>query len=63
MIKSIVESAIKLSLALTPSRFQWIPHNMIGHPLMEICEQVGCKNTAEWVHQVTLPPMNSRECK
>lgn len=38
-----------------PRRFQWTPHNLIAHPLMEILYQLGFYNLSEKIHDVTIP--------
>jgi hypothetical protein len=34
---------------------RYLPHNLVGHPLMAILAVLGFSKAAEWVHQVTLP--------
>jgi len=38
-----------------PKRFQWTLHNMVAHPLSEICFQLGFKGLGDRVHDATLP--------
>ena len=38
-----------------PKRFQWTVHNMVAHPLSEICFQLGLKGLGDRVHDATLP--------
>lgn len=36
----------------------WPMHNIVGHPLMEICNWLGLKRLAKSVHDGTLPPVD-----
>ena len=36
-------------------RFRYSAHNIIGHPLMEICNIFGAKKLGSWFHDITLP--------
>lgn len=40
---------------LLPRRFQYTIHNIVGHPLMEICYIVGKSDWGDKVHSWTLP--------
>jgi hypothetical protein len=42
-------------LARLPERFQWTLHNVIAHPLSELLYQFGLVETAERVHDATMP--------
>lgn len=33
----------------------WLPHNLIGHPAMALCQLVGLEGLGNWVHDVTIP--------
>ena len=35
--------------------FRYTLHNMIGHPVMELCFLLGLKKLGAWVHDSTLP--------
>ena len=35
--------------------FRYTLHNIIGHPIMEICYLLGLKELGTWVHDSTLP--------
>jgi hypothetical protein len=34
----------------------WVPHNVIGHPVMSLLQCVGLQSLGYWVHNVTEPP-------
>jgi hypothetical protein len=36
-------------------RIEWAVHNIIGHPLMEICFLLGLERLGLWIHDETLP--------
>ena len=36
-------------------RFSWSVHNIIGHPLMEICYLTGAHKLAHLIHDSTIP--------
>lgn len=36
-------------------RFDWAMHNIVGHPLMEICFLLGLERLGLWIHDETLP--------
>lgn len=36
-------------------RFSWAIHNLIGHPLMELCYLIGAHRAAHYAHDVTIP--------
>jgi hypothetical protein len=44
-----------------PKRCQWLPHNLIAHPLMEIFYQLGFNNLSEKIHDVTIPEKDIHE--
>jgi len=38
-----------------PDPFKWSVHNLVGHPLSEVCYLVGLRRAADWVHDATIP--------
>jgi hypothetical protein len=42
-------------LARLPDRFQWLVHNIVGHPLSELLYQIGLGLWADYVHDFTIP--------
>ena len=44
-----------------PRRFQWAPHNLVAHPLMEILHQLGFHELSDKVHDVTIPKEDNSE--
>jgi hypothetical protein len=38
-----------------PKRFSWTIHNLIGHPLMEICYLIGLDSLGDKIHDGTVP--------
>ena len=44
-----------------PKRFQWTPHNLIAHPLMEILHQLGFDELSHKVHDATIPKKDTHE--
>ena len=42
-----------------PRRFKWSIHNIVGHPLMEVCNWYGLYTLAEKIHDKTLPGESS----
>lgn len=38
-----------------PNRFKYAVHNLVGHPLMEVCNWYGFYELAERIHDKTLP--------
>jgi hypothetical protein len=44
-----------------PERFQWTPHNLVAHPLMEILHQLGFHELSNKVHQITIPQKDGHE--
>lgn len=38
-----------------PKRFQWAPHNLLAHPIMELLHQLGFHNLSEKIHNITIP--------
>lgn len=38
-----------------PERFQWAPHNLIAHPMMELLFQLGFHDLSAKIHDITLP--------
>lgn len=55
MIHTKISLFIKVSISKLPKKFRMAPHNMIGHPCMELLHWVGLEKQAEWVHEVTIP--------
>ena len=55
MIKQQIVMGIKLGISKLPQKFQMAPHNLVGHPCMEILGWFGLEKQANWVHDVTLP--------
>ena len=46
---------MKELLARLPERFQWLPHNLIAHPVSEILYQFGFEEAGNWIHDWTIP--------
>ena len=46
-----------------PHRFQWTPHNLIAHPLMEILYQLGFYELSDKVHDLTTPEKDIYDSK
>lgn len=44
-----------------PKRFQWTPHNLLAHPLMEILHQLGFYELSDKVHDATIPEKDAHE--
>lgn len=42
-------------LTLIVRRIEWAVHNIIGHPIMEICFLMGLDKLGLWFHEQTLP--------
>jgi len=36
-------------------RFRWSVHNIIGHPLMEVCNILGYNKLGTKIHDITIP--------
>jgi len=36
-------------------RLSWSVHNLIGHPLMELCYLIGAVRVAHYIHDATIP--------
>lgn len=34
---------------------RYLPHNIVGHPMMAILELFGMYKAANWIHDITLP--------
>ena len=57
--------AVDLLMRICPSVFEgprlrfarhaWAVHNLIGHPVMQICAWLGKPKLGLWVHDVTVP--------
>ena len=43
------------TLGRLPIRFQWSLHNLVGHPLSEVCFQLGLEDLSAWFHDRTMP--------
>jgi hypothetical protein len=43
-------------LSILPDRFKWSIHNIVAHPISEVLFQLGFSSTANWVHDITVPP-------
>jgi len=54
---SVVPSPTRLQRALgaLPLRLQWLPHNLVAHPLSELLYQFGFPALAHGVHDATAP--------
>jgi len=52
---------MKTFLALLPQRFRWSIHNLIAHPLSEICYLVGLEQLSNIIHDCTIPDHNTEE--
>lgn len=39
----------------------WIVHNMLGHPLMQVMIMIGCDKLASKVHDGTLPESSDHQ--
>lgn len=46
-----------------PPRLRWAPHNLLGHPLMELLHLVGARAAAERVHAWSQPPQQAAQLK
>jgi len=52
-----LEQALTRKLALVDRLYRnWPVHNIIGHPLMGVCELLRREDWAKAVHDGTLPP-------
>ena len=57
--------AIEVAMLLKPSvmeskrlkwiKFSWMVHNIVGHPVMQLCALFGAYKLAFWVHDSTVP--------
>jgi len=47
--------SMRAIVSALPKRFRWTLHNMVAHPLSEICFQLGFKGLGDRVHDATLP--------
>lgn len=54
---SVVPSPTRLQRALgaLPVRLQWLPHNLVAHPLSELLYQLGAEGLGNLLHDATLP--------
>jgi hypothetical protein len=48
------------ALRKLPKKYQWVLHNIVGHPVMEIVYQLGFGNLANDIHDWTAPTPDSR---
>ena len=39
----------------------WPMHNLVGHPMMQICNSLGLKGLANAWHDNTLPPEEKKD--
>ena len=46
---------VQLGISRLPERFKWTAHNIVAHPLSEVLFQLGCREAAEWVHDIPAP--------
>jgi hypothetical protein len=46
---------MKKFLDFLPKRFQWSIHNLVAHPLSEICYLVGLEELSNIIHDSTIP--------
>jgi hypothetical protein len=47
------------ALRKLPKKYQWVLHNIVGHPVMEIVYQLGFGNLANDIHDWTAPTPDS----
>jgi hypothetical protein len=53
--QGVVVAARSRRLGRLPTRFQWTLHNLVGHPLSEVCFQLGFEGLSAWFHDRTMP--------
>lgn len=46
---------MKKIINLLPKKYKWTIHNLIAHPLMEICYQLGKESLSQKIHDCTVP--------
>ena len=46
---------LQRALGALPVRLQWLPHNLVAHPLSELLYQLGFPALAHRVHDATAP--------
>jgi hypothetical protein len=46
---------VKMKRMMMDNLFKYTLHNLVGHPLMELCHLIGFNNLAETIHYATLP--------
>ena len=37
-------------------KLTWTLHNLVAHPLSEVCHLLGWERASNWLHEVTVPP-------
>jgi hypothetical protein len=42
-------------LLVVPKHFRWTLHNLIAHPLGELCHLAGFDGASNWLHDATVP--------
>jgi len=42
-------------LGRIPDPFKWSVHNLVAHPISEVCYLVGLRRLSNWVHDATVP--------
>lgn len=56
---SSVREGVTFTLSSTPAPRQyvrsWPMHNLVGHPVSELCHLAGLPELGDWVHDRTLP--------
>ena len=52
--KQNINFCIKNTINHLPEDLKWAPHNLIAHPLMEICYQIGLTELSEHIHNITM---------
>ena len=40
---------------LRHERFRWSVHNILGHPVMEVCNILGYRKLGSKIHDITIP--------
>lgn len=44
-----------LLIKIALRRLEWAIHNIVGHPLMEVCFLLGLERLGIWIHEESLP--------
>jgi len=60
-LKNMTETYTKSFIGKLPRKLQWAPHNILAHPMMEVCHWAGLPSLGNWVHEVTTPPSIRRK--